>query len=106
MHSLSGFEASHMPEAMMGMEARKAMKFRAAVMLLLTPMVVVDLVTGFGLKDREREREILKEREGAREKRVASDEKMGVRGFGVFRTFCSAFLVSHLFFLGVKFFFG
>ena len=51
MHSLSGFEASHMPAAMMGMEARKAMKFSIAVMLLLTPMVI-ELVTSFGLKER------------------------------------------------------
>lgn len=93
MHSLSGFEASHMPEAMMGMEAKKAMKFSVAVMLLLTPMVlVVELVTSFGLKERERESE------SAREKRVASDEKMWVRGFGVFWTFCRAFLISHLLF--------
>lgn len=99
MHSLSGFEASHMPEAMMGMEAKKAMKFSVAVMLLLTPMVlVVELVTSFGLK----EREFNRESESAREKRVASDEKMWVRGFGVFRTFCRAFLVSHFYhiFLG------
>ncbi|KAF2293364.1 hypothetical protein GH714_001014 [Hevea brasiliensis] len=43
MHSLSGLEASQVPEAIMGIEQRKATKFRTAVMLLATPMVV-----GFG----------------------------------------------------------
>lgn len=40
MHSLSGLEASQMPEAIMGIEQRKATKFRSAVMLLATPMAV------------------------------------------------------------------
>lgn len=38
MHSLSGLDASQMPEAMMGTEESMAMKLRSAVMLLLTPM--------------------------------------------------------------------
>lgn len=38
MHSLSGFEANQIPAAMTGMELRKIMKFRIAVMLLLTAM--------------------------------------------------------------------
>lgn len=37
-HSLSGLEASHSPEAIMGMEHRRAMKFNIAVMLLLNPI--------------------------------------------------------------------
>jgi hypothetical protein len=41
MHSLSGFDANQMPEDMIGIEANIAMKFRTAVMLLLTPIVVV-----------------------------------------------------------------
>ena len=41
MHSLSGLEASQTPEAIIGMEERKAMKFRTDVMLLLTAMVMV-----------------------------------------------------------------
>lgn len=32
-----------MPAAIMGMEQRRAMKFRTAVMLLLTPMVVLTI---------------------------------------------------------------
>ena len=44
MHSLSGFEASQIPAAIMGMEQRKAMKFRTAVTLLLTPMVEIERV--------------------------------------------------------------
>ena len=51
MHSLSGLEASQMPAAIMGMEQRRAMKLRTAVILLLTPMhgggvAVVVVVTG------------------------------------------------------------
>lgn len=38
MHSLSGFDANHMPEAIMGIDANRAMKFSTAVMLLLTPI--------------------------------------------------------------------
>jgi len=38
MHSLSGFDASQIPEAMIGIEANIAMMFRTAVMLLLTPI--------------------------------------------------------------------
>lgn len=40
MHWLSGFEASHMPEAIIGIEDSVAMKFRIAVMLLLTAILV------------------------------------------------------------------
>ena len=38
MHSLSGLEASHKPVPIMGIEAKRAMKFSTAVMLLLTPI--------------------------------------------------------------------
>lgn len=38
MQSLSGLEASQMPADMMGMEQRRAMKLRVAVMLLDTPI--------------------------------------------------------------------
>lgn len=40
-HSLSGFEASQMPEAMMGIEHMMATKFSTAVMLLLTPIIPI-----------------------------------------------------------------
>ena len=40
MHPLSAFEANHTPEAMMGIEQRKATKFSTAVMLLASPMAV------------------------------------------------------------------
>lgn len=40
---MSGFEANQMPAAMMGIEQRKAMKFRTAVMLLESPMVISKL---------------------------------------------------------------
>lgn len=39
MHSLSGLEASQIPEAIMGIEHISARKLRIAVMLLLTAMV-------------------------------------------------------------------
>ena len=41
MHSLSGFDASQIPEAMMGIEARMAMKLSIAVRLLLTPIGIM-----------------------------------------------------------------
>lgn len=37
-HSLSGLEASHRPEAIIGIEHRSAMKFTIAVKLLLSAM--------------------------------------------------------------------
>jgi len=40
MHSFSGLEASQMPAAIIGIEQRKAMKFRTAVMLLATPILI------------------------------------------------------------------
>lgn len=38
MHSLSGLVASQIPAPIMANEQRSAMKFRTAVILLLTPM--------------------------------------------------------------------
>lgn len=40
MHSLSGLEASQIPEAMMGIEHMSARKLRNAVILLLTAMIM------------------------------------------------------------------
>lgn len=36
MHSLSGFDDNQIPEPIMGIEQSSAMKFRSAVMLLLS----------------------------------------------------------------------
>lgn len=38
MHSLSGFEASQVPDAIIGIEHMNAKKFKKAVMLLLEDM--------------------------------------------------------------------
>lgn len=54
-HSLSGLEASQIPEAIMGIEQRSATKFKMAVMLLLTAMVVPVMVVVVSMKFKLRE---------------------------------------------------
>lgn len=57
---MSGLEASQMPEAIIGIEQRKAMKFRKAVMLLATPIVIVGFRTVLVICGKGKERVVLR----------------------------------------------
>ncbi|KAF9680464.1 hypothetical protein SADUNF_Sadunf06G0123800 [Salix dunnii] len=60
MHSLSGLEASQMPEAIIGIEQRKAMKFRKAVMLLATPIAIAGFRTVLVICGKGKEKVVLR----------------------------------------------